>query len=135
MTFKLSKAEHVRLDELRQRLEDAALAVEASVDEFRDLVEAAKDAVHKQVVVYNAALREMADWRDEFVTEKRAEWDERTEKWQEGHGGQAASGWIDEFENLSLDEIEPDWPEELEPPDMDHAGEIAALPDKPGDGF
>lgn len=131
MTFKLSKAERDRLDELHGRLDAASLAVEEAVDEFRDTVEDAKDAVHERVVAYNDVVREIAGWRDEFVAEKRGEWDEKSEKWQAGDKGQAASGWIDEFENLNLDEIEVDWPEELTPPDMEHADEVAALPHAP----
>ena len=43
-----------------------------------------------------------------------AEYDDKSEKWQEGDRGTAAREWIDSFDNVELDDAEMEAPEPLE---------------------
>lgn len=63
----------------------------------------------------------------------RAEWDEKSEKWQESDRGQEVNGWIDEWENAVSalpDEVELVIPAELDCPDLDAAELIDGLPEE-----
>lgn len=58
--------------------------------EINDLMNAAATAVD--------SLR--AFLRDDVLSPLRSEWDEKTEKWQEGDAGQAAESWLTEWDEF-----------------------------------
>lgn len=73
-------------------------------------------------------LREMStdfhEWRNDVVGRLRDEFGEKSEKWQEGDRAQIVSDWIDEIENIEIDE-----PDDIDAPDIDE--EFGSLLDGP----
>lgn len=61
---------------------------------------------------YNAALQELAAFRDELVADMEAYRDERSDKWHESDAASNYEDWIQEYENIELDGVEdPDLPD------------------------
>ena len=61
----------------------------------------------------------------------QAQFDARSERWQDGETGTRVRSWIDEWE-MTLDDLDLDLPEPLEELDLDlHAGEIEDAPATP----
>jgi len=78
---KLSKKDEAQLDELHQKVVDAAVAL-------------------------NAARSEFEQFREEKVAEMESFFEERSERWQESEKGEAYRQWITEWEREVLDEVD-----------------------------
>lgn len=111
------------LDKLREAQNELVHAVYTLNDELVTL----RNKVIDELGVYNAVLTEVQEWRDSVANDLRADWDERSEKWKVTDAGQEASSWIDDLENVDLDEIDMELPDDLETPDLTHADELAAV--------
>ena len=132
MAFKLNKAQiaerdvHVaKLAELKGKLEEALEAYNTEVSKLFDPVEVAIGA-------YNEALSEAAEWKENIVGDWQGEFDDKSERWQEGDNGQATQELINAWENLDLGEIELNEPEELSLDIDDHSEELDSLPTERG---
>lgn len=124
---RLSKADLARRDELLARLAEASEAVTAAFEAVNAEIDA---KITPAIEAYNAAVDEVDGWKDDIVREQDEHFDGRSEKWQDGEAGQAYASWKSEFEGLDLSHV--DDATALEPPAMDHADAIAALPEEPG---
>lgn len=92
--------------------------------EFIDRLTAAAEEVKVAVNTYNEILEDVRT----FVTEIHEQWDsdisEKSERWQEGDAGQAASDLKDTWEGADL--------EDLDTPDVAHADTLQELADEAG---
>jgi len=89
MAFKLSKDQKSRLETHRMAYLDAVMDMNAKASEF-------------------------AQFLDEIIEEKQGEFDEKSEKWQEGEKGEAAKEWIEAFEEVKGELEGLDVPEEFD---------------------
>jgi hypothetical protein len=103
MAFKLTKDEAARKTHIMEALAEARAEIEAAGDRYNEVLEQAR-----------AFAQEVAE-------DRRADWDLKSERWQEGDKGQAADAWISEWENFDS--------EEAAEPDMDGAADLDNLPD------
>lgn len=102
MAFKLSVADAQELDRKVQ-------AIKELKDELEDNIATANAAIAEIVENINIKVRElgmMTAALDKLIEEKAEEWrseyDERSEKWQEGDAGSNADSFISEWEGISL---------------------------------
>ena len=116
---KLSKEQIARyeafakqLGDAKGELENAVLAFNDKIDEAWADVEAAQTAMNEVVQEANAFCQEVAD-------EAQGEFDDRSEKWQEGERGEAVATWIEEWAGLELEEADYFKPDALEEPEVD----------------
>lgn len=75
MALKLSASEKKTLETLRQAYADAATD-------------------------FNAKRQDLLDFITEIYGTKQEEFDEKSEKWQEGEKGEAARAWLDDLEEI-----------------------------------
>ena len=130
MAFKLTKAEASARAALVDRLSAGREAVEAAISAYNDMLDTAWAAVAKSIDDYNEILFDARDFCETASADWRGEWEDKSEKWQEGERGQAAAEWIDTWEGVSLDDIDADRPDDVEAPEMEHAEELGGLPDE-----
>lgn len=115
MAIKLSKAQTKERDQLLTRLREA-----------KEKLEAAQADYEAAMTAYDLVVGDIATWRDDVVSDWQSEFDDKSERWQEGERGEAASAFIQEWEGLELEELEePNWP------DLDHADDLEDLPTEP----
>jgi len=79
----------------------------------------------------NAKIREAGEWAEGLFSDMQSYYDERSDKWQEGDAGQSYDAWKSEYESLDVDEVDIEFPEDLEVPGCDVADNLESLPDEP----
>lgn len=117
MALKLSKSEENRLDKfieqlgaLKQRIDDGKSELEQKIQELVD------EFNEELIKPYNDVLQEAYDFVEDIGSDRRSEYDDKSERWQEGDRGQAASEWVDSWENAVYDLEQVD---ELRAPSID----------------
>lgn len=106
MAFKLDMNTSRRLDALQQSLTEARGVVEDEVARYNDTVAAAHTALAEKLEAYNEIVTETQGVIEDSANEMRAEFDEKSERWQESERGQEVSQWIDALETAQQ-EFEP----------------------------
>jgi hypothetical protein len=128
MAFKLNKDQDSKLDTLLQKLVGSYDNLKTSVEEYNTGLKELQSKVEGEVSKYNEDLSNLKSFVDEVTTEKREEFDDKSETWQEGENGQAAEEWISTWEGAELQEITLQFPDELE---IDFDPEDLDLPSEP----
>jgi hypothetical protein len=124
MAFKLTKSQLAQRTTLVTELRAKADSLAATITAYNvAMVDVAK-AVNDATVAYNACIETAREFAAEVATEAQVQFDENSEQWQEGTKGTAAAEWIQEWENVDLEDVELDDVEPL--PEID-ASEIAGL--------
>ena len=128
MAFKLSKKESADRTSFSGELNEAWEELAAAVSKYNDTVSEAKVEVEAAVEKFNGLVTNVKEFTDGVAQRASDEFDDKSEKWQEGERGEAASSWKDEWENFGLEEIDVNWPDDLDidQPDMD----LEALPEE-----
>lgn len=127
MTFALTKPLQKERDALLDKLRGAATDVQTAISDMNEAMADHKTSVEEAQEVYNELLGELQAFRDARVEEWRGEYDEKSEKWQEGERAETVSSWIEEYEGIDLEDINIDLPDDVDEPDMDHADSFAEL--------
>jgi len=108
------------------RLHDSKGDLDAVIEVYNAKLAELFALVQEALEVYNATIWDAQSFRTDLVSELEGYRDERSDKWQESDRGQAFEDWIQEWENLDLDEVTIDEPEPLETPDVCHADDLDA---------
>jgi hypothetical protein len=116
VAFKLTKQEDARKSELESELEqlvgDATDGLEVLREKIGELV---TEFNEKYVSPLSEKMTEAYGFVEDIVNERQGDFDDKSERWQEGERGQAAQSWIQEWEN-GMQGLEA--PAELEAPDL-----------------
>lgn len=130
MAFKLSKTELAEKLHHIEALEKAHTALSDAVAVFNVAVQTQRELLEEAIVGYGDAIGEAKGWAEEIAADIQCEFDDKSEKWQEGDRGQAAAEWIAAWEGFDPEDAEIEIPEEIEF-DVDPAHEVLAdLPDE-----
>lgn len=116
MAFKLSKDQSSDWDIHITKVKDALKEVTDAVQAFNAAMKAARGTLQEMAEEYNTAVSEAKDFVNGIGEEWRAEFDEKSEAWQEGDKGQEVIGLIEAMENYSPEEFSFNDIEELEEP-------------------
>lgn len=127
--MKLTSDQESRRQSIVERLRVQREVIEARVDDFNGAASTAWDRVRLALEDYESVRTEAEELRDEVVSDGESAISDKSEKWQEGEKGQAASSWVEEWSGLDLEEIELEEPDEIEIPDLSHADDLEALPE------
>lgn len=129
MAFSLNKKELAQRDEHVSELRAAAEALTAAVEAYREAVVDLKEPVEEARAAYNEVLERAQAWVADIVSEADSAISDKSEKWQEGEKGQAASSWKDAWEQLDMEEVRIDYPDELEFDEPTHADDLEQAPE------
>jgi hypothetical protein len=109
MAFKLNKSEEKRFNELLTILTTNSSALSEAFDtlkeDIKDLIDTFNDG---PLAAYNEGLETVRGFVEDIHSERTEDYDDKSERWQEGDNGQAAYEWLNELESLKdgLEEIE-----------------------------
>jgi len=123
MAFKLNKGEETRFEDLKLKLSEAHGELEAAISAYNTAVAEQQNSVEEALSNYNGKLAELKSFVDDFAGEKRSEWDDKSEGWQEGDAGSTANDWISAWEETDLEEVTLDFPSELSK-DFENHGDV-----------
>lgn len=105
-------------------LEDALQIVNAALV-------TAWERIESTLAAYNAVVDEANAWREEIVSEIQHIIEDHNEKWQESDIGQTHIGWLNAWENDTLETVDLD-PPEMPELDIDNQSDVlAGLPENP----
>lgn len=127
MAFKMTKAQLKERDGLATQLKELGEALK----EKREAANAALGELRTAVEEYNDRLDAAKTFVDELAEAAQEAYDEKSEKWQEGEKGDAASSWIDELQNAEIpEELDLVVPDDIDEPELDHAETLEGLPEE-----
>lgn len=108
MAFKLTKAENNRREELVASIEIATTPLSAAITEANEAIVAIVASLNEKVAAYNEVLSEARDFAATLVERLQEEFDDKSEKWQEGERAEAASEFIDSWTSIAdqLEDVE-----------------------------
>lgn len=116
MAFKLTKQEDARKSELESELEQLVGDATDGLQELRDKIgELVTDFNEKYVTPLAEKMTEAYGFVEDIVNERQTDFDDKSERWQEGERGQAAQSWLQDWES-GMQGLEA--PESLEAPDL-----------------
>ena len=106
MAFKLSRTESNTREDLINRLRTTQEAFDAAKE--------AGEGIPERLAEFLVVLEETETFRDEIASKWRDEYDEKSEKWQEGDKADAANTLTEDWEQADFSEPSLDDPSELE---------------------
>ena len=108
VAFKLSKAEKEELDRHINEIKAERAKIEDAVAVLNDEIASLIDnfnGVH--VEAYNQKLDAIVVFLDNISSTFRADFDDKSEAWQEGERGCAANEFVSKWEDIEIETIEP----------------------------
>lgn len=129
--LKLSKQQMKERDVLVRRIVETKGKLEDAVAEFNEKLSSLKAPVEESTVKLNELIAEANELVSAIHSDMEMYYDDRSEQWQEGEKGQDYLSWMEEFAT-EFDEVDVEFPGNLEMPDVDCAETLEALPDAPG---
>lgn len=133
MAFKLSKTEETRRDDYVMQLNELAGKVQDEIAIFNAAVDELKNSVEAALAAYNEVLVEAGGFAEDIASTADGEFDDKSERWQEGDKASEAREWIDAWQGIDFGEIEFTYPEALDDFEPEHATELDALPSAAGE--
>lgn len=109
----LSKHDTARVSELTEKLN----AEFAKLQNEHNVLSEAVAKYNSVIEAFNETIQEARGFAEDIVSEIDAYMSDRSEKWLEGERGEAYEAWKSEWENVSLEDLEP--VEEPAEPDYD----------------
>jgi hypothetical protein len=101
MAFKLTPAEQKLFAEHIKGVTEAQEALQNTVEE-------AKAAIQKAASHYDDVTARANEFTDDVGSRLRGEFDDKSEKWQEGDKGIAANEMIEQWENVEFEPADDD---------------------------
>jgi hypothetical protein len=133
MAFKISKQQLAERDTLAADLRKKAEALNIAIAAFNQAIEPLSQAVGDALEDYNVILAKARTLADGVTEAAQAEFDAKSEKWQESDKGIEVRTWIEQWE-MSLDDVDLELPEPLIEIDPDEqAGVIESAARAPAD--
>jgi len=132
MAFKLTKTQLAQRGDFVAKLELAAEAVGSAVDTANSAIDAAAAKVNDAIDAYNEILADAAEFAENIGADAQSEIADKSERWQEGDRGTAATEWADAWEGLDLSPVDHASIELIDEVDADHAATLADAPDAAG---
>lgn len=112
---KLNKEQQKRLEELNGNAQVLAAELDETIKTFNTTLEEQRDFLQAALDRYNEKRVEIGEFRDEIVIAIEEYVDERSEKWQESEAAGRYETWKSMWEELEVDEVELELPEDIDP--------------------
>lgn len=65
-----------------------------------------REEIAAKIAEYNEEVDNFTNTRDEAADRVQGEYDDKSERWQEGERGQAVSGWLDEVREVEITRLD-----------------------------
>ena len=131
MAFKVSNDQLAKRDALAADLRLKANALNTAIAAFNQEVEPPSRAVAEAQAGYNETMEQARTLASQISDVAHAEFDAKSERWQDSDNGIQVRTWIEQWE-MSLDDVDLELPEPLEEIDPDeHAGQLEDGPARP----
>jgi hypothetical protein len=127
----LDKAQQQDKATLVDAIREANSELEVVIDAYNLVLAKEKAKVQEKLAAVNAKVREAKEWAEGIAADMQNYYDEKSENWQEGEKGQNYDSWKTDYENFSPDDLEIDFPDDLEVIAADAADDLENLPDEP----
>jgi len=121
MAFKLNKTEENELQKLKSEVNDAYAELEKTIDDYVEEEKELRSPIEVAAALYNEKLTNLRSFVEEVASDRRNEFDEKSDSWKEGDNASSAEEWISTWENVDLDDIVISYPDELEQDFENHA--------------
>lgn len=117
MAFRISKTARAGIDEALTAFAKAGTDLESAVSGYNDAREQHWAEIDTAQSAYNDARQQVIDLLEAEADQAQSEYDDKSEKWQEGDKASAVSEWIDHLRAVVADDVEEaqiDEPPEIE---------------------
>ena len=131
MALRLTRRQQTRKNDLMAAAWQKHTALCDRIDAFNARLSAERQAVEAAEASYIAALAELGHFAEEVAANGHEAFAERSARWQEGRGGQAARDWVNAYQAFKPALPAVRLPEDLDYPDDDALGEFEELGDHP----
>ncbi len=129
MAFKLTKDETGQRQELSRKLSEAAAKLSGAIDAFNAGLEQLKAPVEAAADEYNSLISDAREFAENIASQADADIGDKSDRWTESDRGQAAVQWRDEWQGISMDDVDVQYPDDIDPPDLDHSDNLEAMPE------
>jgi hypothetical protein len=130
MPFKLTKEELKTRTLLIDELALAAVRIEESVAHYNSQVEALRTPVEIAVTKYNELVSKARDLCIGIAGRADQDLGDKSEQWMESERGMAAQSWQESWDGVELDDVDYQWPDELEIDLPDYDSDLKDLPEE-----
>jgi chromosome segregation ATPase len=133
MAFKTSKDQLARRDALAADLRRRANELNVAIATYNEKLDTLVREVVEAQARYNDAMESARTLASEISEPAQAEFDAKSDRWQESDAGIRIRLWIEQWE-ISLDDVELELAEPLEEIDPEeYAGQLEAAVGKPAE--
>jgi hypothetical protein len=133
MAFKTSKDQLARRDALAADLRRRANELNVAIATYNEKLDTLVREVVEAQARYNDAMERARTLASEISEPAQAEFDAKSDRWQESDAGIRIRLWIEQWE-ISLDDVELELAEPLEEIDPEeYAGQLEAAVGKPAE--
>lgn len=105
MAFKISKSEDAQLTAIQTELASAKAELDTAVEDMNDALVTAADALTDRLAEYNDKLEAARAFIADIVSQAEEDFSDKSERWQEGERGEICRAWIDEWEQVNLEDV------------------------------
>jgi hypothetical protein len=130
MPFKITKEEARTRSQLIEDLGLAASAVEEAIDHYNSQVNDLRPPVEIAVTKYNELASKARELCSAISNQAEQDMGDRSEKWMESEKGQAAQVWQESWGSIDLDDVDYQWPDELEIEIPEYDSDLRDLPEE-----
>jgi len=130
---RINKAKLLEIAAVSGTCQEAAEKLTGAVEAYNEGLAALKAPLEAALQAYQEATAGLKELYEGIAQEAREYYDERSERWQEGEEGAAYNEWAEALEGFEIEEIEIDFPEEIDAPEVaDFTDEATFPPEEPG---
>jgi hypothetical protein len=116
VAFKISKTEEKQFADLTAKFEAQIETVRTAVEAYNETMSEARGKVDDELAVLNELRDNVRGFFEDIHSERQGEFEDKSEKWQEGDRGEATRSWLDRLEEIASnveEEIEMDTVDDL----------------------
>lgn len=128
MAFKLTQAENTQRQKLVEETTVATNVIIVAREAAQAKINAAIAEVNVVIDAYNEVRGRVEAFRDDITSRLQAEYDEKSEKWQESERASSVQSLITEWENLDTNELDEQGELELSDAEPGLADDLEQLP-------
>jgi hypothetical protein len=130
MPFKLSKEELRIRTQLIDDLNLAAVRIEEAVNSYNLNVDHLRTPVELAVTKYNELVSKARELCSSVANQAELDIGDKDEDWLDTDRGQSVQSWQESWDSIELDDVDYQWPDELEIDIPDYPDDLKDLPEE-----
>lgn len=130
MPIRLSKKQLIERAALVEKLNTSKSKIDDEVNDINEAMRLRFVTVEDLIGEYNQLLAEASAFVETIKDDAQSEFDDKSEGWQDGERGEAASNWIGEWD-ISFNDVETTDAPSIEIEIQDDGAVLEGLPEEP----